>query len=136
MQLKKALQLRKSTYTKKWRGKDGKWKYEYGSKKKKTSNKISVRVRDQLGNLEIIELDRNDPLAQMYLKKQAQKKQSEGSLSKLKELKIKTISDIDKHKIGNESRYHTLKRLVGEVEADKLMRKLEIESWDKPKKYK
>ncbi len=124
MELQKASILRKAKFTKKWRGKDGKWNYEYGSKK------IKVKVKDQLGNVEEVDLDRNDPLAQMYIKRQEKKHKSKQEvLSKLKKLNIKTMEDIDKYIKKGESRYSTLKRLVGESTADIIMRNLEVRSY-------
>lgn len=40
--LNKVLELRKAKYIKRWKGKDGKWKYEYSSIKKKRTKKTVV----------------------------------------------------------------------------------------------
>lgn len=62
-------------------------------------------------------------------------------LDKLKKVGIKTMADLDayikKHPLPNgdlESRYHTLKKLVGEKAADKIMHELMVQSWKMGKK--
>ena len=108
--------------------------------KKVISKKIKIKVKDQLGNVEEVELDRNDPLAQMYIKKQEKKRKLKqevlSKLKKLKELNIKTMEDIDKHIKKGESRYSTLKRLVGESTANIIMRNLEVRSYEGVKNAK
>ena len=134
MKLNKVLKLRKAKYTKRWKGKDGKWHYLYGV----STGKIKVKVRDQFGKVEEVEVSRDDPLAQIYLDRQKKKQeiadQEIKGINKLKKLGIKTLVDIDKHKKGTESRYSALKRLVGETTADKMMRKLEVMSWEESAK--
>lgn len=62
-------------------------------------------------------------------------------LDKLTKVGIKTMVDLDayikKHPLPNghlESRYHTLKKLVGEQAADKIMQELMVQSWKIGKK--
>ena len=68
-------------------------------------------------------------------------------MEKLKALGIRTMKDVDayakkhikKDRAGKpfiESRYGTLKDLVGEAAADRIMRALEVQSWEPPKGMK
>jgi len=50
------------------------------------------------------------------------------AMGKLSETGIKNLKDIDKYREGNESRFHTLQRLIGDEATDFLMRQIETQS--------
>jgi len=58
LNLKKALELRKAKYTKRWKGRDGKWRYEYKKPSEKKGKKIAIKKEIKTGNIDkIIELN-------------------------------------------------------------------------------
>lgn len=133
MQVYKPSEMLKAKYSKRWRGKDGKWHYSY-DRDTTTSSKETVKVRNQFGKVEEVEVDSDDPiLQQMAEKKKATANAKKKAAATLDKKGIKTVKDIDRLR-GGSSRYQYLSSLVGKDMANVVLRSLEVQSWKGPKK--